>query len=162
METSIKVFTYPSTCAGDPIQPVFKRKYDKDMKREIVKQDGEVNLYEMIQEADNSSDLVLMKKAIAGDTSLAPEDASAIFSDGSLYPNNIHELYGAQSEFGTQYDKLPESVKKIFPDVSSFRAAIIDGSYADKVTNGLQAQAMAAAKAAEEAAAKAAKEKEGN
>lgn len=153
-------FNYPSTCAGSMKQPVFKRFYDKEMKREIVKQDGEVDLYEMIQEADNSSDLTLLKKAIAGDTSLAPEDSNAIFSDGALYPNNIHELYGSQGEFSTQYNQLPDSVKKIFPDVSSFRSAIIDGSYADKVATGLQAQAVAAAKAAEEAAKQAAKKKE--
>lgn len=158
-ETNFKKFTYPSTCVGSMKQPVFKRKYDEDMKRGIVKQDGEVDLYEMIQEADNSSDMTLLKKMIAGDPACSPEDATAVFSDGALMPNNIHELYGQNSEFGNQYAKLPDSVKSIFPDVDSFRSAVIDGSYNNKVAAGLQAQAMAAAKAAEEAAKNAAKEK---
>lgn len=143
-------FKYPSTCSGSKVQPVFKRVYDEDMKRGIVKQDGEVDLYEMIQEADNTSDMTLLKKAIKGDSSIAPDDASAVFSDGALMPNNIHELYGSSSEFTTQYQNLPDSVKKIFPDVNSFRAAIIDGSYTNKVVNGLQAQAMVVAKAVQD------------
>jgi len=159
MPDGIIKFQYPGTCPGLKVQPVFKRIYDEDMKREIVKQDGEVDLYDMIQEADNSSDLILLKKAIQGDSRLAPDDPNATFSDGALYPNNIHELYGQESEFSTQYNKLPDPVKTIFPDVASFKAAVIDGTYVGKVTAGLQAQAVAAAKAAEEAAKK--KEDEG-
>lgn len=154
MESKLKEIKYDgfTTCPGNRIQPIFKRRYIEEQKRELVVQDGEIDIYQEIQESDNQSDIVMLKKMIKGDPNMAPQDETAVYSDSSLFPNNIHELYQADEQTKANYAKLPDSAKKIFPTIESFKSALMDGSYYTKLSEGYQQQAAAAAKAAAAAA----------
>lgn len=145
----------PASCFSNPgnrIQPVYTRVYDDVLKREVVKHTSDTDIYELIQESDNSSDITLLKKMINGGQVDAPEDPLAQYGlDLANMPKNIHEVYDQVNHADSAFNSLPDYIKNGFGSVYAFEASLKDGSYYSKVET--YANAYAKAEAAKAAAA---------
>lgn len=145
----VGIFSNP----GKNIQPVYTRVYDEYLEREIVKHTSDTDIYELIQESDNTSDISLLKKMINGGQVEAPTDPMAQYGlDLANMPKDIHQLYDRVNSQDAAFKSLPEYMQKGFGNSDAMRAALLDGSYYVKVEQMASAQAQAAAKAAVEAA----------
>lgn len=145
----------PSSCFSNPgnrIQPVYTRVYDAELKREIVKHTSDTDIYELIQESDNTSDITLLKKMINGGSVEAPEDPLAQYGlDLANMPKNIHDVYDQVNSAENAFNSLPDYLKSGFGSVDAFEASLKDNTYYSKVEQ--YASAYAKAEAAKAAAA---------
>lgn len=137
------------SCCGDRIQPIYKRVYNADMKREIVEHVDDFDIYESIQESDNTSDITLLKKMINGGTTEAPEDPLALYGlDLANMPKNIHEVYDTVNHGNEAFEAMGDSYKKAFGSVEGLRQALLDGTASDIIKATYQKDLEAAQKAA--------------
>lgn len=135
----------PSSCfsnKGNRVQPVYTRVYDSDLKREVVKHTSDTDIYELIQESNNSSDITLLKKMINGGQVEAPEDPLAQYGlDLANMPKNIHEVYDHTNDAANAFAALPSYVQEAFGSVGAFTSALKDGTYASKIDSIFTKQA---------------------
>ena len=118
------------SCAGNPIADVYKRVYDEDLHRTVVKKVDETNLYEFIQASKSTTDLATLQKRFLELGEIPGEELGwqeAV--DMTVMPSNIHEVYAMTNDIDNAFKKLPESVQKLFGDKDTYMKALIDGTY---------------------------------
>lgn len=117
------------TNSGTGISPVYKRVYDKDLDRNIVKKVDTFNLHEFIQSSRSSTDLALLEKRYLelGEIPNYAPDAGAV--DFTQLPSNIHEVYNMVNDVDANFNKLPDSIKQIFGTSQAYMQSLLDGTY---------------------------------
>ena len=102
------------TCVGSDIAPVYKRVYDKELDKNVVRKVDTFNLFEFIQASRSSTDLALLEKRYLelGESPNADPNASGV--DFATLPSNIHEVYNMVNDVDANFNKLPQSIKDIF------------------------------------------------
>lgn len=146
----------PEVCFTNPgnrVQPVYTRVFDDTLKREVVKHTSDTDVYELIQESDNTSDITLLKKMINGGQVEAPDDPLAQYGlDLGNMPKNIHDVYNQVNSADNAFNSLPDYLQKGFGSVEAFSNALKDGTYSSQVETIINNYAKAeAAKAAAKA-----------
>ena len=123
------------TCSGCHIQPVYKRVYDKELDRSIVKQVDTFDLFEFIQASKSQTDLALLQKRYI-ELGEIPEVNPALGSnDLAAMPSNIHEVYDMANDIANNFAKLPQSIQGIFGTKEAYMKALIDGTYQATIVN---------------------------
>jgi len=119
-----------TSCAGKPTAPVYKRVYDEALGKNVVKKVDETNLYEFIQASKSSTDLATLQKRFL---ELGEIPGGQLGWQGDIdlttMPQNIHEVYNMTSDIDAAFNKLPESVQKIFGNKDAYMKSLIDGTY---------------------------------
>ena len=118
-----------ATNSGNDIAPVYKKVYDQEKKREIVKVVDHFNINEFVQSSASTVDLAILKKRALE----MGESAGAFVGDidETLFPENIHDVYKFNSTLTEKFNGLEEGLKKQFGSVDKYRAAILNGSALD-------------------------------
>ena len=104
-----------------------------------VKKVDETNIYEFIQASKSETDLATLQKRFIALGEIPAVDPSMGEVDQTLFPNNIHELYGLVNDLNSSYKSLPASIQKIFGTAQAYGAAVLDGTYSAKLAAGLKA-----------------------
>lgn len=123
-----------SNC-GCSIAPVYKRVYDEKLGRAIVKKVDETNITEFIQASKSQTDLATLQKRfieLGEIPALDPNMQTGV--DTTVLPSDIHSLYNMVNDVNGNFNRLPKSVQSVFGDAQSYLAAILDGSYNQKIT----------------------------
>lgn len=117
------------THTGHTIAPVYKKIFDADAKRELVKVVDHFDIYEFVQSSASSVDLAILKKRAIE----MGESAGAFVGDidETLFPESIHDVYKFNSTLTEKFNGLEEGLKKQFGSVDKYRAAILNGSALD-------------------------------
>ena len=142
-ETPKKTSTLEGVVCSNPgcaIAPVYKRVFNTEAKRMIVKKVDETNLYEFIQSSKSETDLATLHRRFVALGEIPAVDPSLGEVDQTIFPNTIHELYGLVNDLNKSFDSLPDSIKKIFGTSDAYGQAVLDGSYSSKLAAGLKAQ----------------------
>lgn len=121
------------TDIGSNIQPVYERVYDKETGKSIVKKTGEFDIDEFIQASNCKTDLAMLRAEMIS-TGQLPTIGDEVI-DGTLFPENIHQLYDTINSVDNVYNQLPDSVKAIFKNKDAFMAALVNGSYVNTITS---------------------------
>ena len=124
------------TPRGSSIAPVYKRVYDKDLDRNIVKKVDETNLTEFIQASRNQTDLATLQKRfieLGEIPSVDPNMQTGV--DTTILPSDIHSLYNMVNDVNGNFAKLPEFVRNVFGSANVYLQAILDGSYNKKLAD---------------------------
>lgn len=124
------------TQIGSKMQPVYKRVYDPKTGKSIVKQTGEFDIDEFIQASNCKTDLAMLRAEMISTGQLPTISDDVI--DGTLFPENIHQLYDTINSVDKVYNSLPDSVKAIFGNKDVFMAALVDGSYGNKIVESFK------------------------
>lgn len=131
--TTLKGVVY--TPAGCSIAPVYKRVYDEELGRSIVKKVDETNITEFIQASKSSTDLATLQKRFMELGEIPAADPTLTSVDTTVLPSDIHSLYNMVNDVNGNFNKLPESVQKVFGNAQNYLAAILDGSYSLKLAD---------------------------
>lgn len=121
---------------GNSIAPVYKRVYDEELDRSIVKKVDETNITEFIQASRSQTDLAILQKRfieLGEIPAVDPTMESGV--DNTILPSDIHSLYNMVNDVSGNFNKLPESVRKVFGNPQAYLAAILDGSVNSKITD---------------------------
>lgn len=122
------------TSAGSQFTPVYKRIYDKELDRKIVKKVDETNLYEFIQASKSMTDLATLQKRFIELGEIPDVNPNLQHGvDTTLLPGDIHQLYSMVNDVNGNFNKLPDSVKAVFGTSQDYLSAILDGSYQNKL-----------------------------
>lgn len=128
--------------AGDVNAPVFKIVYDEKLKKNIVKQVDTFNIYEFIQASKSSTDLATLQKRWL---ELGEVPGGVLGFDGdvdmTLYPCDIHGVYKMVNDVDGAFNRLPESIQKIFGNKDAYLKALLDGSFNASVIAAVNNQA---------------------
>lgn len=141
------------TRPGEKIMPVHTRVYDEELKKEVVKKTSETDVYDLIQEANNTSDITLFKKMINGGQMEPPEDPVAQYGlDLGNFPSSIHEVYDRVNDGENAFNSLPQFIQDGFGSYEAMTQALLNGTYGQKLDDFTEAyvkqkQAEAAAAA---------------
>ena len=136
---------------GSHIAPVFKRVYDKESDRSLVKQVDTFDLYEFIQASKSQTDLALLEKRYIELGEIPSVDPNMVSGDFTSYPDNIHEVYAMAQDIAGNFSKLPQSIQDIFGTKEAYLKSLMDGTYQATLINAVnQAQKVAAEPKAEE------------
>lgn len=118
-----------TTPCGSRFAPVFKRVYDNDLDRNVVKKVDETNLYEFIQASRSTTDLAVLQKRFMELGEIPVADPSYGSHDLTKYPSNIHEVYAMVNDVDTSWNSLPESIRNIFGSKDTYLKSVLDGTY---------------------------------
>ena len=135
---------------GDRIAPVYKRVFDKDLEKNVVKQVDTFNLYEFIQASRSQTDLAILEKRYIELGEIPAVDPSMQQADFVGYPENIHEVYNMVNDINGNFTKLPESIQKIFGTKENYLKSLMDGTYQATLINALNAASAQAANNSEQ------------
>jgi len=153
----------PRSCLtplGDKWKISAKLSIDPITGERIAEPGEKTDLNAYIQASKGSTDIVtIISKLQAGDESVI-NVRQGFYGDSTILPKDINDIVAIEkmnSQAKANYDKLPDDIKKLFSnDPSQFFSAVLDGSAGELIN----AYAVATEKAAAEAAAKAAEEKQ--
>ena len=120
-----------SNC-GNPIAPVYKRVHIKELDANLVTKVDETNLFEFIQASKSQTDLATLQKRFIELGEIPNVNPNMVYSD-TVMPSDIHSLYNMVNDVNGSFNQLPESVKAVFGDSQAYLAAILDGSYQNKL-----------------------------
>lgn len=126
------------TQPGEHIAPVYKRVYDPELNRKVVKKVDETDLFEFIQASKSVTDLAVLQKRFIELGEIPNADPTLGSNDLTIMPGDIHSLYDMVNDLNASFNQLPESIKAIFGDSASYGKAVLDGSYAAKINAGLK------------------------
>lgn len=135
---------------GKHTAPVYKRVFDAEMKRFVVKKVDETDLYEFIQASKNETDLAVLQKRFIALGEIPAVDPTLASNDLTVFPNNIHEVYDMVNDVDANFKSLPESIQKIFGDSGTYMQAILNGTYQATILNAMKPQAPADKKVEEQ------------
>lgn len=124
---------------GNPIAPVYKRVFDSDLNRFVVKKVDETNLYEFIQASKSTTDLATLQKRFIELGEIPNVDNTLSSNDLTVMPTDIHGVYDMVNDINKSFNSLPESIKAIFGTQEDYAHAVLDGTYAAKIQAGLAA-----------------------
>lgn len=122
---------------GNPIAPIYKRVYVDKFNKNLVLRSGSTNLQEFIDASRSMTDLASLEKRLIA-TGEIPNVNPNLNGDGidfTKYPTNIHEVYSMYKDVDNSFNKLPESVQKVFGSKDVFLKAVLDGSYQSKIVS---------------------------
>ena len=126
------------TNPGKHIAPVYKRVYDSDLKKNVVKKVDETDLFEFIQASASSTDLAVLQQRFIALGEIPSVDPTMGSNDLSIFPSNIHEVYNMVNNIDANFKALPESIQKIFGDSQSYMNALMNGTYQATLMNALK------------------------
>lgn len=125
------------TNAGNPISPVYKRVYNDELEINVVQKVDETNLYEFIQASRNQTDLATLQKRFIELGEIPNVNPNLVGEvDTTLMPTDIHSLYNMVNDVNGSFFKLPKSAQDIFGNSQAYLAAILDGTYFQKLAAG--------------------------
>ena len=102
------------TPPGCSLAPVYKRVYDEELDRHIVKKVDETNITEFIQASRSQTDLAILQKRFIELGEIPAVDPSMQSNvDTAILPSDIHSLYNMVNDVHGNFNKLPESVRKL-------------------------------------------------
>ena len=113
---------------GDPLAPVYKRIYDEDVKGTIVKKVDETNLFEFIQASRSTTDLATLQKRFIEFGEIPNVDPSLVYDETAVFPSDIHGVYEMVNNVADNFNKLPDTAKKVFGDKETYLKCLLDGS----------------------------------
>lgn len=122
------------TNPGKSLAPVYKRVYDEELDKNIVKKVDETNLTEFIQASKSQTDLATLQKRfieLGEIPSVDPTLTNGV--DTTVMPSDIHSLYNMVNDVDGNFKKLPEPVRQVFGTSQAYLNAILDGSYEKKL-----------------------------
>lgn len=115
---------------GSHLAPVYKRVYDKDLDRAVVKKVDETDLFEFIQASASQTDLALLERRFIETGEIPQVDPGLKFGvDTSSLPSDIHGVYDMVNDIDANFNKLPQSVKDVFGSSQAYLKSILDGTY---------------------------------
>lgn len=123
------------TNPGCHTQPVYKRVYDKELERSIVKQVDTFDLYEFIQASMSQTDLAILQKRFVELGEIPAVNTNLGSNDLAAMPSNIHEVYNMANDIANNFAKLPQSIQSIFGTKEAYMKALIDGTYQATIVN---------------------------
>lgn len=132
--------------SGNRIAPVFKRVYDNDLKRNVVKKVDETDIQEFINASRSMTDLAALEKRLIATGEIPAVDPS-LNGDGidfTQYPKDIHEVYSMVNDIDSSFSKLPENIQKIFGTKEVYMASALKGTLKETIINGLNKQTVPA------------------
>lgn len=134
------------SCAGSRIAPVYKRLYDEELHRNIVKKVDEIDLFEFIQASKSMTDLASLEKRMIATGEIPAVDPSLVGDgiDFTTMPKDIHEVYSMINDIDNNFSKLPESVQKVFGTKQAYVQSVIDGTLQSKLIAALGSQTVPA------------------
>lgn len=117
------------TPCGSHIAPVYKRVYDKELARNVVKKVDDTNLFEFIQASKSTTDLALLQKRFIELGEIPANDPTLQNNvDTAIMPSDIHSLYNMVNDVNGNYQRLPDEVQKAFGTPQDYLKAVLDGS----------------------------------
>lgn len=122
---------------GSPVQPVYKRVYDKELDRSLVTKVDTFNIQEFIQASKSQTDLALLQKRFIELGELPPGDPSMGSNDLANMPQDIHGVYAMVNDVAGNFAKLPQSIQDIFGSKEVYLEAILKGTYQSTLINAL-------------------------
>ena len=124
------------TPAGNSIAPVYKRVFDDKLNRNVVKKVDTTNITEFIQASKSSTDLAALQKRFIALGEIPNVDPNSQFGvDQTILPSDIHQLYQMVNDINSNYNKLPESVQKVFGNAKAYGDAILNGTAGTMLAN---------------------------
>lgn len=100
------------SCAGNQMEPHFVERYTETGHPYLV-QDGETDVYAIIQSHKEECDINLMlQRFAAGDESVLRRDAKYI--DTSELPTTVHEFFNLMNAQREKFNALPVAIKQKF------------------------------------------------
>lgn len=117
---------------GNPIAPVYKRVSDADGKFVVEKVD-EMNIQEFIQASKSTTDLATLQKRFIELGEIPNVNPDLVYDENAVFPSDIHSLYNMVNDVNGSFNSLPESVRNVFGNSQAYLAAILDGSYKEKL-----------------------------
>lgn len=139
------------TPVGNNIQPRYKRVYDEELKKSVVKQVGTINIYEEIQASSSLTDQMLLRRQAIASGVAIPGSGDEIYGfDTGLIPTDIHEAYHRANSFEDRFMKLSEEVRSVVfhNDPQAYVDSVVDQTIGKKIVDFYQAKAKAEAEAA--------------
>lgn len=122
--------------AGDHIAPVYKRVFDKDTGRNVVKEVDKTDIFEFIQASASSTDLAVLEKRFQETGEIPCNDPSLTFGvDTSNLPSDIHGVYNMVNNASASFEKLPDVVKEAFGSSEAYLESILKGTYQATLIN---------------------------
>ena len=128
------------TCSGSSVQPVYKRVYDKELGKDIVKQVDTINITEFIQASKAQTDLALLQKRFVELGELPPVDPTYGSNDLTNMPSDIHGVYALVNDVAGNFANLPDSIQKIFGSKEAYLESILKGTYQGTLLAALKSQ----------------------
>ena len=135
---SKKIDDFPYTNAGKRMQPVYKRVFDKELGRKVVKKVSEFDIYEYIQSSASSADMAQLRAEYVRTGMLPSVDPTLIYGAPSIQANNIHEFYSLVNGAKDSFESLDPKVKEIFGDADSYVKALLKGDANAVLVRGLK------------------------
>lgn len=129
-----------ATPSGNSIEPVYKRVYDKELDKSLVKKVDTLNITEFIQASKSQTDLSILEKRFIelGEIPNASPDLGS--HDLTNMPGDIHSLYAMANDISGNFAKLPQSVQEVFGNPQAYMKSIIDGTYQSTLINAFNAK----------------------
>lgn len=127
------------SCPGSHIAPVYKRVYDEELKKMIVKKVDETDIYEFIQASKSTTDLANLQQRMIALGEIPAVDPTLGSNDLTVFPDNIHDVYKMVNDVDGSFNQLPDSVKSIFGTKEVYLQSLLDGSYQSKLFAAMSA-----------------------
>lgn len=121
------------TSCGNPIASVYKSVCVDG--KTLVRCVDTTNIHEFIQASKSSTDLATLQKRFMELGEIPVVDSTLTSVDTTVLPSDIHSLYNMVNDVNGNFNKLPESVRKVFGTAQDYLAAILDGSYSQKLAD---------------------------
>lgn len=128
---------------GSSLTPVYKRVYDEKLGKSIVKKVDETNIDEFIQASKAQTDLAILQKRFLELGEIPNVDETLGSNDLALFPSDIHGVYDMVNNVSDNFNRLPESVRKIFGDSETYLKSLLDGTYQATLVNAFNEQKVA-------------------
>lgn len=126
-----------ATPCGNSIAPVYKRVYDKELDRNIVKKVDTMNITEFIQASKAQTDLAILQKRFLELGEIPNVNPDMGSHDLANMPSDIHGLYAMANDVAGNFARLPKSIQDIFGSKEAYLKAILDGSYQATLINAI-------------------------
>lgn len=130
MKTADKYISDP----GTPTLDDFEYHFDKDGKKQLIKKDVPINVYERIQADADSCDINLLMQRFALGDSEAINVRQGMYIDATNLPTNMAEVFEMGLEAQQYFDGLPADLKQMFDNsYSVFFTEMGSKSFDEKV-----------------------------
>lgn len=118
---------FPYTNPGKRMQPVYKKVFDEELGRKVVKQVSEFDIYEYIQSSASSADMAQLRSEYVRTGMFPSVDPTLVHGAPTIQANNIHEFYQLVNGAKDSFESLDPRVKEIFGDADSYVEALLKG-----------------------------------
>lgn len=125
----------PETPAGSRFKKTYQLEVDSETGHKGLKEIGEENIYEKIQEfAEETKIYNILKRFTNGDISALNQQAGGVYADIRNQPRDLIEAQATIQKIENTFNLLPPEVKREFGDnVNDFIRSGLDGSMAERI-----------------------------